>query len=79
MHCSHFQCFLGTQALANMPAQLWRWPAMDTFTHILTALALVLVGVTLHAWRLGNERRDVALLGAIALACGLGAATAAAV
>lgn len=47
---------------------------MDTTTTILAVLSLTLVGVTVHAWRLGNERRDVALLGAFATACGLGTA-----
>jgi len=37
---------------------------MDTSTLLLAILTLCLVGVTFHAWRLGNERRGVVLLGA---------------
>lgn len=51
---------------------------MDTVTTILAVLSLTLAGVTWHAWRLGNERRDVTLLGVIAAACSLGTAVAAA-
>ena len=38
---------------------------------------LEMVGVTFHAWRLGNERRDVALLGVFSGLCGVGTAVAA--
>jgi hypothetical protein len=31
-------------------------------------------GVTFHAWRLGNEKRDVALLGVFIGLCGVGTA-----
>lgn len=50
---------------------------METATLLLGVTALTLVGVTLHAWKLGNDRRDVALLGAFAGLSGIGAATAA--
>jgi hypothetical protein len=47
---------------------------METLTLILGSLALTLLWVTFHAWRIGNDRRDVALLGTV---CGLfGAGTA---
>jgi hypothetical protein len=39
---------------------------METATLLLLVLAVVLAGVTLHAWRIGNERRDVTLLGSFA-------------
>jgi hypothetical protein len=47
---------------------------MDTVTTILVVLTVTLAGVTWHAWRLGNERRDVALLGTFATLCGAGTA-----
>lgn len=37
---------------------------MDTFPMLAGILCLTLAAVTFHAWRLGNEKRDVALLGA---------------
>jgi hypothetical protein len=52
---------------------------MDSITLTLLIFAVALVGVTLHAWRLGNERRDVALLGSFAGMAGLGAVVAAAI
>lgn len=45
---------------------------IDSSTLILGVLTLVLLGVTLQAWVMGNERRDVALLGACSGALGLG-------
>ncbi len=45
---------------------------MDTATLLPALMTVVLLGVTFHAWRLGNDRRDVALLGAFSGACGLG-------
>lgn len=47
---------------------------MDIATLLLGTFALTLLVVTLHAWRLGNEKRDVALLGALAGLSGFGAA-----
>jgi hypothetical protein len=44
-----------------------------TFTLMLIVLAATLAVVTLQAWRLGNERRDVALLGTFSATLGLGA------
>jgi hypothetical protein len=38
---------------------------MDTTTLLLAILTATLAGVTFHAWRLGNEKRDVALLGGL--------------
>jgi hypothetical protein len=38
---------------------------METLTLILGSLALTLLWVTFHAWRIGNDRRDVALLGTV--------------
>ena len=35
---------------------------MDNSTLLFATLALCLVCVTFHAWRLGNEKRDVVLL-----------------
>lgn len=36
---------------------------MDTSTLLFAILTAALAGVTFHAWRLGNEKRDIALLG----------------
>ncbi len=47
---------------------------MDTSTLLLTILTISLVSVTLLAWRLGNEKRDVALLGAFSGLMGAGTA-----
>ena len=47
---------------------------MDTSTLPFAILTLCLVGVTFHAWRLGNEKRDVVLLGVISGMMGAGAA-----
>ena len=50
---------------------------MDTSTLVFAILTLCLVGVTFHAWRLGNERRDVVLLGVFSALMGAGMAVAA--
>lgn len=50
---------------------------MDTATLLFAIMTATLAGVALHAWRLGNEKRDVALLGACSGLCGVGAAVAA--
>lgn len=50
---------------------------MDTSTTLFAILTATLVGVTFHAWRLGNEKRDVMLLGAFGGLCGVGTAVAA--
>jgi hypothetical protein len=50
---------------------------MDTPTLFLAILALGLIGVTFHAWRLGNEKCDVALLGVFSGLMGVGAAVSA--
>lgn len=47
---------------------------IDTPTLILGVLTVVLLGVTLQAWVMGNARRDVALLGACSGVLGLGTA-----
>ncbi|MGY0196410.1 hypothetical protein ACWA7J_15200 [Leptothrix sp. BB-4] len=46
---------------------------MDTGTLLFGLMTLTFVGVTHHAWRLGNDRRDVVLLGSIGALCGVGA------
>ena len=40
-------------------------------------MAILLAGVTFHAWRLGNEKRDVVLLGVFSALMGAGTAVAA--
>lgn len=47
---------------------------MDTSTLLLALLTATLACVTFHAWRLGNEKRDVALLGVFSGLCGVGTA-----
>ena len=47
---------------------------MDTSTLLFAILTLCLVGVTFHAWRLGNEKRDVVLLGVFSGLMGAGTA-----
>lgn len=45
---------------------------MDTPTLIFGLMTLALVVVTWQAWRMGNEKRDVALLGACSGVLGVG-------
>lgn len=45
---------------------------MDTSTLLFAILTICLVGVTFHAWRLGNEKRDVVLLGVFSALMGAG-------
>ena len=47
---------------------------MDTSTILFAVLTATLVGVTFHAWRLGNEKRDLALLGVFGGLMGAGTA-----
>jgi hypothetical protein len=47
---------------------------MDPITIILSALTPCLAGVTWHARRLGNEQRDMRLLGALTGLLGAGTA-----
>ena len=46
---------------------------MDTSTLLLLILTATLAGISLYAWYIGNERRDVALLGTFSALCGGGA------
>ena len=50
---------------------------MHTTTVLLAIMTVAMLGVTFHAWRLGNEKRDVALLAAVGGLCGVGTAVAA--
>jgi uncharacterized membrane protein YadS len=50
---------------------------MDTAVLILAIMTATLFAVTFHAWRLGNEKRDVALLGTVGGLCGVGTVVAA--
>jgi hypothetical protein len=45
---------------------------MDSAVLILASMTATMFAVTFHAWRLGNEKRDVALLGAVGGLCGVG-------
>ena len=50
---------------------------MDTSILPLAIITATMVAVTFNAWRIGNEKRDVALLGAIGGLCGVGTVAAA--
>ena len=45
---------------------------MDTTTLFLAILTTALAGAAFHAWRLGNEKSDVALLSAVSGMLGVG-------
>lgn len=47
---------------------------MATTTLLLGIMTVALIGVTCHAWHLGNEQRDVVLLGVFSALCGAGTA-----
>ncbi len=47
---------------------------MDTASLLFAILTVCLVGVTYQAWHLGNEKRDVALLGVFSGLLGAGTA-----
>ncbi len=46
---------------------------MSSVDLVLVVMTVAFAAVAAHAWRLGNERRDVALLGVIGGLFGLGA------
>ena len=50
---------------------------MDTIVLLLAIMTATMFAVTFQAWRLGNEKRDMALLGAVGGLCGVGTAVAA--
>lgn len=50
---------------------------MDTTVLLLAVMTATLFTVTFQAWRLGNEKRDVVLLGAVGGLCSVGTAVAA--
>jgi len=50
---------------------------MGTYVLLLAIMTVALFAVTFHAWRLGNEKRDVALLGTVGCLFGVGTAVAA--
>ncbi|HRD94925.1 MAG TPA: hypothetical protein PLA97_00790 [Rubrivivax sp.] len=45
---------------------------MDTSMLLFGIMTAILAAVTFHAWRLGNEKRDIALLGVCSGLLGLG-------
>jgi hypothetical protein len=49
---------------------------MDTLTLLCLLLAVTLLAAAWQAWRIGNDRRDVALLGVSSGVSAVGAATA---
>lgn len=64
-----------TLAIPTLPAitrSLSQHP-MDSTTLLLATLTAALAAATVHAWRLGNERRDVVLLGVFSGLLGAGA------
>jgi hypothetical protein len=50
---------------------------MDTAVLLLAIMTATMVVVTFQAWRSGDEKRDVALLGTVGGLCGVGTAVAA--
>lgn len=50
---------------------------MDTLVLLFAIMTATLFAVTIHAWRLDNEKRDVVLLGAIGGLCGVSTGAAA--
>ena len=50
---------------------------MDTTVLLLAVVTATMFAVTFQAWRLGNEKRDVTLLGPVGGLCSVGAAVAA--
>jgi hypothetical protein len=50
----------------------------NTLVLVLATLAATMLGVSMHAWRLRNEKRDVAVLGALGGLLGAGTLFAAA-
>jgi hypothetical protein len=50
---------------------------MNTAVILHAIITATMSAVTFHAWRLGNEKRDVARLGAVGGVCGVGTAVAA--
>lgn len=50
---------------------------MHTSTLVFVILTLCMFGVTFQAWRLGNEKRDVVLLGVFSGMLGVGTAVSA--
>ena len=45
---------------------------MDSTVWLLAIITVTLMAVSFHAWRIGNEQREVALLGVIGGLCGVG-------
>jgi len=45
---------------------------MDPFSLVLGLLTVTMLIVTFNAWRIGNEKRDVALLGTVGALLGVG-------
>ena len=50
---------------------------MDTTVLLLAIFSFTLFAVAFQDWRLGNEKRDVVLLGAVGGMCGVGTVVAA--
>ena len=50
---------------------------MHTSTLIFAAMTATLIAVAVQAWHLGNEKRDVALIGFFGGLCGAGTAVSA--
>jgi hypothetical protein len=47
---------------------------METAFLLLAIMTVAMIGVTYHAWRLGNEKRDVVLLAVFAVLFAAGTA-----
>jgi hypothetical protein len=49
---------------------------MDSAVLLLAIMTATMLAVTFNAWRLGNDKRDMALLAAVGGLCGVGTAVA---
>ncbi len=50
---------------------------MDIITLLTVSMTATMCAATFHAWRLGNARRGMSLLGAVSGMCGVGTVVAA--
>jgi uncharacterized membrane protein YadS len=71
------RCFLAAPEPPNIAIHSSAIKHMDTAVLTLAIMTATMFAVTFHAWRLGNEKRDVVLLGAVGGLCGVGTAVAA--
>jgi hypothetical protein len=69
--------FPACKAMHNAGLHVSLGKTMKTAFLLLAIMTVTMTGVTYHAWRIGNERRDVALLAVFAGLFAVGSAIAA--